>query len=270
MTPFTSFTGIVCGLGLISLLAGCLDTSTVVYVKKDGSGTVTEKVMVTDELAAWTGTNQTGPTFACNRNRLKDKAAAMGRDVNLESVEELREKGMTGFRAVYAFRDVRNLAIDQQPDFAILGNLAPKQASRSRPVTFGFDETGSPTLVVNIPKPRAEDDVPLQASPPPIPRNLIAQQRAVIRTMFAKFRIRLLVKVQGTITGTHASHVEPGDRNTVVLLDLDVGKLVKDDLQLDKLMAMGRIDDIDTVRRRLVGMPGMKVENAERIGIEFE
>lgn len=260
----------LCCLWLISLASGCLDAETVVFVRKDGSGTVTEKVMVANEVAAWSGSNSPAAMLAVQKGRCAARASAMGREAKLESFQEVREKGMTGYMAVYAFKDVRNLILDPQPDVSLLGHLAPKQAAKAKPVTFGFDRGGTASLVVNFPKPRPDEASQPLVPPPPLPRNLAAEQRAVIRTMFADFRVRLNIKLQGTIAGTTATYVEPGVRDTVVLMDMNIGKLLKTDRYIDRLLTMGRIDDVDTARKRLATMPDIRLESSERIEIGFK
>ena len=98
----SGYARIACGLSLISLLCGCFNASTSVTVKKDGSGTVTETVLITETVAAWTGTNSAEANLYSHKLRCRDRAINMGRGVTLGTVEEVRTNGMTGFKAVYA------------------------------------------------------------------------------------------------------------------------------------------------------------------------
>lgn len=240
----------------------------VIYVKKDGSGTVTETIKIKESLVPWTSSNQTAFTVAGNKSMLAARALAMGRNVSLTSVEDLQDHGMIGFKAIYTFKDIRTLTIDLQPNTAVLGQLAPGQTDR-QPVTFAMNNDGS-SLTINIPKPEINETIKSQPTFQPVPKNLIPEQRAVVRTMFADFRIQLCVTVQGIIGRTNASSIEPGDKNTVVLLDLNIDKLLEDDRQLDKLLTMGKIDDIDTARIKLAGMPKIKIEPSDRVTIELK
>lgn len=260
---------IACGLGLISLLCGCMDANTVVFVRKDGSGTVTETIMIRESLAPWTGTNQAAFTVAGNKARLADRASLMGQNVFLLSAEEVHVNGMIGLKAVYAFKDVRSLTVDMQPDVSLLGKLGPVQTDKRRPVTFGFGAKGD-SLLINVPKTGVNEAVTSLPRPSNVPRNLAPEQRAVVRTMFAGFKIKLCIRIEGAIATTNASFIERGERNTVLLLDLDIEKLLEDDRIMDKLLAMGRIDDMDTARRKLAGLPDMRIEPADRIEIGFK
>ena len=260
---------IACGLSLISLLCGCFNASTAVTVKKDGSGTVTETVLITETVAAWTGTNSAEANLYSHKLRCRDRAINMGRGVTLGTVEEVRTNGMTGFKAVYAFKDVRHLAVDQQPDLSILGNLVQGKTTGSLPVTFGLDMSSSPTLVVNFPKPRTPANSLAQTLVPPMPKGIVADERAVIRTLFKNFRIQLSITAQGGVVSPKASHIASGGKDTAFLLDLDIAKTLEDDRQLDKLLALGQINDMDTARARLSGAAGIKIEPAERIEIVF-
>ncbi|MEI6972256.1 MAG: hypothetical protein WCL44_12175 [bacterium] len=248
------------------MISGCLDAETVVFIKKDGSGTVTETVMFADEAVAWSCTNSPATLLAMQRRRCMVRAQSMGRNTRLEFFRELRSNGRVGFSAIYGFKDVRSLAIDPQPDAFLLGQIASQKPSSLRPVTFTLE---SDNLVVNFPKPVPDEPATPEPKPQPIPRNLIAEQRAAVRTMFAGFRVRLLVKVDGTIGRTTAAHIEPGNRDTLVLFDLEVAKLLANDKHLDQLLTAGRIDDIDTARKRLAGLPNVRIESTERVEVEF-
>ncbi|MEI6807792.1 MAG: hypothetical protein WCN95_03645 [bacterium] len=254
---------------MMPLLYGCLDANTVIHVNKDGSGTVTETIKVKESLMPWAGTNQVAFTLAGNKSRLANRALAMGRNVNLTSVQDLQEQGVIGYIAVYAFKDIRTLNIDLQPDATMLGQLAPGQTDKRRIVTFALN-TDNSSLVINIPRRGMNETSMSRPAFQPLPKNLVSEQRAVVRTMFEKFRIQLRVTVQGTIGRTNATSVEPGNRNTVVLLDLNIDKLLEDDRQLDKLLTMGQIDDIDTARIKLAGLPGIKIEPSDHVTIEFK
>ena len=92
--------------------------------------------------------------------------------------------------------------------------------------------------------------------------------------MFDGFRIRLIVKVDGDITKSNATFIEKDSKTNkkqaVTLIDLDVGKLLKDDAAFKKLAAMGQIDDMATAKEKMKNIPGLKFEPADKIDIEFE
>jgi len=253
---------------LSALLCGCLNSSTVILVRQDGSGTVTEKVLVTMLANGLAGINLQTTNAQPMKAICLNRALAMGRGVRLDSFKDISENEMTGYVASYVFDDVSNLIINQQPDLLLLGRLAPQQPARCEPLTFSFARSKPATLTINIPKPAAR---PKELAPPYAPMKRLSQEeKAVVRKMFDKFRVTIRVQVEGSIQRTNASGYEPSDKSGLTLLDLNISKLISNDQQLEKLLAIGRIDNIDDARIKLADMSSLQIETVRRVEVEFK
>jgi hypothetical protein len=51
---------------------------------------------------------------------------------------------------------------------------------------------------------------------------------------------------------------------------MNVGKLVEDDAQIKKLLALGEIQNMDEAAEKIKGIPNLKIETAEQVVIEFQ
>ena len=70
-----------------------------------------------------------------------------------------------------------------------------------------------------------------------------------------------VIKGGGDITKTNATYA---DKNTVTILDMNIGKLLENPAQFEKLAAMGPIKDMETAKKMLKDFPGLKIETEEK------
>jgi len=285
-------------LALVGVLcSGCIDATTLVTVKKDGSGTIEESVyiskaveqMLKEMTAAMGGETASAPkTSQIDESKLKAKAAKMGAGVRFVSANEVKKAdGSMGTREVYAFSDIRTLKLQSDPDTSALGGAAkPRGGPRdsggpagttkkaSPPLTFDFSMGDASTLTIRLPEPQSgktEDASdgkarPDMAAPSP-------QERAMMKRMFDGFRFRMLIKVDGEITQTNASYAHQGnDGKTqyVTLFDMNIGELLKDEEQFNKLVSLGKMEDMATAKTKLLGILGLKIETVREVTVSFK
>ncbi|MBL7133559.1 MAG: hypothetical protein ISS78_05630 [Phycisphaerae bacterium] len=182
----------VVGVLLISALAvmgGCFDATTELYVTKNGSGTITSTVylsqtmmtMLGDMDAAMGGMGgpkkegvpdkaatkpaKKGPLAQMmDKEKLAKKAAEMGEGVTFKSVKELKHKdGRMGVQAVYEFKDVTKVKLSMEMDQPKKGRMggAPKgpgagegeaAKKKDRPTRFEFQKGPTPKLTILMPE----------------------------------------------------------------------------------------------------------------------
>jgi hypothetical protein len=102
-------------------LTACLDSTTLVKVKPDGSGTVEQTTLVNTAalkgMMPGGGKDTGGPEI--NRADLERTAARMGKGVKLVSAEKATgAAGFEGTRAIYAFDDINEIQISQDPNLS--------------------------------------------------------------------------------------------------------------------------------------------------------
>ncbi len=268
-------------LFLMSLLiTACIDIQTLVQVKRDGSGTVEERMLMSGmvgDLAAQMqkqlGDNS-GPGQLYSEADLRQRAGKMGEGVRLLSVDELRDGKRKGYHAIFAFDDITKVTVNQNPAEKIPSqpgmNITPR-TDKKEFVTFGF--TPGPTSELTI---RTTMDSPVsdqegkgsqqQSKPEGSTQNLsnpMAQE--MMKQFFQDMRIALAVEVEGSILETNATYRE-GSR--ITLMELDFGKLLGD---MDKFQQFTQQnpESITDAMHLMQSMEGIKAELEPNIRIRF-
>ena len=278
------------------LLSGCIDSTTVVEVKQDGSGFVTEVTYLSPVLnhmiqgftASMTNavSGSGGAEIKVNgpmnpqmdRKQYENKAKEMGAGVTVINVQEVkRTDGATGVRVDYAFPDVTQLRItpgrsDQQTPAG--EGVSMKTEKTEKPITFEF-LAGSPAKLAVIMPPRDKQAASEPAAENP-PADAAQQQAmmAMMKPMLQDLRMRLRIKVDGEIQKSNAAHVQVGGTNHkkqyVTLFDVDFSKILDNPKYADKLAALNKADDPGAAQELLKDIPGIQIETADRVDIEFQ
>ena len=276
--------------GLV-LLSGCVETSTVIEVKKDGSGYIGEEVymskafeqMIQQMAAAFGGEQAESPMSTIDEEKCRRKASKMGEGVKFMGAKIVKKNdGRSGRRTVYSFDDITKLKISPDPDTpsGVPGQgPQPGADNKPAPVTFGFVKGSTPRLIINMPQVQetGESDQMEMPETSANPEEMTPQQRVQMeqmKKMMEGFHIRLTVKVDGEIVESNASHVEKnretGKDQIVTLFDMDIGKLVNDEKNLMKIAGMQGVKDFEKAAEQLKDIPGFKIETRERVEIEFK
>lgn len=273
-------------LSVIILLTACIDSTTVISVRKDGSGTITE-VMYIDESV----TSMMEGMFAemggeeekekgkkpIDVEEYKSKAMQLGADVKFVSAKEVaRGDGASGIEVVYAFDDVRKLNIQATPDnpmgdemAGMMGAESTESEEAESPITFDFKKGGTSQLIIHMPEkdePEVSEEVPEAAEESP---EMAAQGMAMMKQFLAGFRIRIMVNVlEGKIQKTNASFVD--NKDTVTLFDIEMGEIFSNEEYLKEWQSMSQVKDMSTAMQKMKNIPGLKIETAERVEINFK
>lgn len=277
-------------------LCGCMDVTTIVSVKEDGSGYLIETMYFSkavEEMMAGMMAGMGGEAEGASltdslmeETEYRQKASQLGEGVRFVSVKPMEKKdGSKGVSVLYAFNDVRKLKLNSQPDAPSGGGpgMAPQSSGEpGKPITFDFVKGKNPKLIINMPHggltdtpddeagPTSEEMEAMQAEM----GEMAPEEMAMMKQMFDGMRVRMLVKVDGEIKKTNASFVssggKSGKKSYVTLMDMDFGKLMEDPEAMSKnFMAMGQMQDMGTAMETLKDVPGIKVETAGKVEVEF-
>lgn len=286
----------LCAAVLIACsLTGCLDIATVVSVKKDGSGTITQTVFLSPMLSAMQSMGgEQQESSSPSEAELTQAAAAMGEGVRYVSKRKVtRDNGSTGHRVVFAFDDINTVRVNPMPENATgqEGAAGQAQGEKKDVLTFAFTPGDTANLVVNIPhdeSTEAEGDDAFEADLPAGaaagddgaagPKDpMQAQMEAQMKQMFQGFRVRALIRVDGEITDTTASHVQTGStsgkRQYVTIYDMDIGRMLNNPEQFEKLQALqgaGQQQDLSAMADALEDVDGLMIETRPRVEISFQ
>jgi hypothetical protein len=261
-------------LGLLlatTTLTACLNSTTLVKLKPDGSGTVEQLTLV--NTAALKGMMPGGakPTEGpvINREDLERTAERMGKGVRLVSAEKATgENGFEGTKAVFAFDDINQIQISQDPNMSGGPGRLSTEPTQDDPVKFKFTRGAtSSTLTIDYidraptgsvqPNPAGKGDMPDLTNP------MIMN---MLKTMFQGFKINIGLEVVGNIVKTNAEYVT-GPR--ITLLEMDIAELLSDEAKLRALQGkLGPDSSLSQVKPYLKDIKGIKIDGPS-ISVEF-
>ena len=257
-------------VGALSLTA-CLNSTTLVKLKPDGSGTIEQTTLM--NMAALKGmmppgANQRPQGPMMNKADLERTAERMGKGVRLVSTEEVKgDKGFEGTKAIFAFDDINQIQVSQDPGGTSVGGDSKKES----PIKFAFAKNpgGTSTLTINFNEQQINDATAKQATPertgdmPDLTNPMIMN---MIKTMFDGFKINMGLEVVGTIVKTNAEYVT-GPRLT--LLEMDMASLLDDQEKLKALQGkIGPGVSFSEVKPYLKDIKGIKIDGPS-IKVEF-
>lgn len=269
------------------LLAGCIESATVVQVEKDGSGVLLIRDFISpqalsmmdgfEEMAAELETAETmaldvegwDTLTKIQQSMLRSRVEEFGETVRLVAVESATNaSGWSGYRARLAFNDLHdlNLALSMDGDDDDDGLAAYELAFTP----------GDVAELRIIPQVSAADDeavVPdtLDLEDDDFGGMMEGMDEAMMemfRPMFAGMRMSLFVEVVGEIVETDASHQSAARPNRIALVDVDFDQLLKHPGALAK-MSQNQTDGLHQLQAE--GISGVLLEDPEKtITIRFK
>ena len=258
------FTRLVALLSLTFALAGCINSSTLIKVKPDGSGTIEQILlmnmsMLKGMMAGVPGQDKQASPFS--EEQLKQAADRLGKGVRFVSSAPMAQGGFEGAKAVYAFDDITQVSIEQDPNVG--GSSTQGMAMRSKtsnPVRFSLTREGpSSVLTVTF----DEKAVRGNASPgtsPVAPDNVDPATLQMMKSIFQGFKVAIDLEVLGKIVKTNADYV---DGSRITLMEIDMASLLEDEAKLRALqpkVAGGA--SIAEIKPLLKDVKGVKINHA--------
>jgi hypothetical protein len=263
------------------LLTGCINASTLIKVKPDGSGTLEQTVLMNAQafrgmfsaMGADGKPAQMGPQ-AIDEAQLKASAAKLGEGVTYVSSTPMKnEAGFEGVKAVYAFTDISKLQVDQDPNLSGSTSGVQVQRKASKPVVFTMAKgpNGTSILTANFTdmQEKAEAGAKAQApaQAPMSPDMVNPQMMEMAKAMFAGFHVLIDVEVAGQLVKSSSDYVAG---NTVTLLEMDLGELLKNEAKLKEIQAkLGPNPSVAELKPYLADVKGLKM-NEPVVTIEFK
>ncbi len=252
-------------------LVGCINSATLVKVKPDGSGTIEQTTLV--NMAALKSMmpgadSAQKPANPINEADLKRTAERMGKGVRLVSAEPAAAGGFEGVKAIFAFDDINDVQVSQDPSMsgASDGAFSAPPPKNENPIRFKLARNGAAsTLTIELQdKTTAEAPGDVPAGGPNMSDPAVMN---MIKSMFDGFKVAIDVEVLGSIVQTNAEYVQ-GSR--ITLLEMDMGALFADQEKLKALQ--GRMKpgaSLSEVKPYLKDIDGIKIDGP-MINVEFK
>ena len=267
----------ILGLFLATLsLTACLNSTTLVKVKADGSGTVEQTTLVNNAalkgVMGAQGGQAGGPSGPMmSKEELERTAAAMGEGVRLVSSEPIKgDAGWEGVKATFAFDDINKIQVSQGPSMG--GGAASKTRSAEPtsddPVRFKLTRSGgTSTLSINFIDPPISDKAAAEPrQPAEMPDLTNPMIMNMLKAMFNGFKVNIGLEVAGSIVKTNAEYVT-GPR--ITLLEMDMASLLAEEAKLKALQSkLGPGMSFSEVKPYLKDIKGIKVDGPS-ITVQF-
>jgi hypothetical protein len=256
-------------------LVGCLNTSSVIRVAPDGSGSMEQTILFNvknvEKAFAGMGMKPSGKSSSSSKPideaAMKEAAEQLGNGVTLVSVTPVKEpSGFEGVTARFRFDDVTTLNTED-----VLMPGPAKEAAGNAHNRVGFALTRTPagtsilTATFNAPSggaPKAKAGKNNKGGPglddPEV--------RQIVKNLVKGFRIGFDLEVIGQIVQTNADYVT-GKR--ITLVEIDIEQLMLEGKKLDSLdKVLGPDTSIEQLRPYLKDVKGLKI-NRPVVTVEF-
>jgi hypothetical protein len=224
----------------------------------------------TDDSAAKTDAEPT-PDLAAklmDKEKLAKHAAEMGEGVTLVSADPYTEGDFSGYKAVYSFKDVSKLKINQNPmdlmpsDLSGSGNAPPDDKEY---ITFTFKKGSPAALAINMPalNNKSKTDNSKTGEKPKEPD---ASTLSMMKQIYKDMKINMSVEVQGTITDSNAQFKSG---SAITLMDMDFNKILADDKSFNAL-AKSQVNTIEEMKALVKSVKGLKIELQKTVNVKFK
>jgi len=248
-------------------LAACFQSSTVVHVKADGSGTIEQRTLVTDaaldQLRAFTilGGGRGGDVDPLSESQARDLASAIGTGVTYVSSMPTKIQGSQGRDATYAFTDISQVRLSEQPQIPGANISVRGTGIGDSPIAFTMSRQADGSAVLRILVPGL--NLPGTAGSPNGISAPTPDQLEMAKQLLAGAHLTVAVEPEGRLVRTSSPYVEG---NRVTLIDVDLDQATKDPALLEKLRSMKTLED---AKAAVKDVPGLKLNLDPEITIEF-
>ncbi len=264
-------------LGIATLaIAGCMEIETVVRVKPDGSGTITERLVMSNEIVDMMKemAPEGQPAELYNEQELRDAAPGYGEGVTFVSVKDVETEFGKGHETSYAFTDVNKIRVGQDPGEKMPGAEPVEGEDDAGDFTTFTMQPGSPgELVIHWPVDEAksksvETTETASTNETPVEQSAEEQEAAMemMKMAFKDMRMSMHVEVAGSVVDSNATHLN-GSRVTLVEIAF------ADFLDSEKAMtAMASNSDqtVADMKEMMALVPGLKMEIEPEVTVRFE
>jgi hypothetical protein len=198
---------------------------------------------------------------------LKKEAAKMGPGVTFVSATPIREKDRLGAKAVFAFKDVSTLKLNQKP----MADAAGPGGGASKPedeLKFSLTKEPNGNRLFKVKSSglgKAASTTKKTGSPSPEMDAMAKGMMDMMKTMMKGLRITIGMEVDGPIVKTNNQYVS-GSR--VTFLDLNFDALLADEKALKEFGDME--GSIEQQKAALAKIKGMKVHLDPELLVEFK
>lgn len=257
-------------VGLMSILGmvGCLEVEQVITLKQDGSGTITEEMVLGAGIVNMLKDVPIGAGGAFpdlyKEEKYRELAASYGEGVTFFRMEKVARDGGEGVRVTYRFADINKVVFAPGSTLDNVKKEAEGEAENEdeavndEPLRFAFAEGVLTVRVPDVSRERKEGRKPAPLGNDPL--------EAVMMQMFKGMKVGSRMVVVPGIEESDASYQEG---NTITFLKFDFDKILENP---NGIKALGKLDGATRVELKasLEGVKGAQVETKPVIRIKVK
>jgi len=290
---------IFCAIMVCLFLSGCIQNDTVIHIKPDGSGTIEETVALSNALVeslqnmakgftegvadanadadikdkADTKANAEVPDpFQTMMKDARSRETQYGPDVKFVSATPVKTETMSGYKAIYAFKDINTLRINQNPKsktgMPADSNDESQKKKEEEIIRFKFVKGLVSTLTVTMPEKtkddKAADDV--KQDKPQEKTEADPNSAEMMKAFFKDMSMKLVLDIDGTIVDTNATY---RDKSQLTLFDIHFGKIIENEKAFEKVNAV-QPKTIEEMKELIKGIEGLKIEMENPVVVSFK
>lgn len=253
-------------------LSACLQVDTTVFVNDDGSGSLEETIMFSEEVVEMMKQFITAfdSTKSEEFNLFKEeeliaKAQKFGQGVSYISSERLKSNGFEGVKVKYAFNDISKLNLSLIADEQLPGfEETEKEKTPDEVLNFDFRRNdGKANLKIFLPSLKQEIDEEQNAEV--VSDSTFQEEFEKAKQMFSDMRMTLKIIPSKKILQTDADFIKD---NQVTLIELNMKSLLEKP-DLFRELSDNKVKSLDEFRKLTREIEGIKIESKNLIQIIF-
>lgn len=256
--------------------AGCLQVETTLNVKKDGSGTINEKVLFSKTFVTMikefaqsfddSASADTEEFSFFKEDEIKADAKDYGENVVYVSHKLISENNWEGYEAVYSFDDISKVKIEPDPGSKVdIGTESSEDASDEEYYFFKFVKGPTSELIINRPEMETSIETEEEVETEESEQNNEEMGEEFL-AMMKGMKISVGILVDGQIVNTNATYVQG---SKVTLFEMDLGEMMKNK-EAFKEFKSKEPKNIDELKEYLEKFKGMKIETEKPVSVKFE
>lgn len=239
-------------------LSGCLEMESVISLKKDGSGTMTETVSIGAQMA---GMMQMGggaegaedPFADFGEDAAKEKAKTYGEGVEFVSSKKEEKDGGFTFTTVYKFADINTVVYEPGQ----MMNNGEDEETDEEPVKMFSYKDG--VLTIEVPDPSGEDFAMGD-------EEMGEEEMAMMAPMMAGMKVTAKLVVEDGIAETNATFRD-GDAITLMAMNFD--ELLKNEGGLGAMKKLD-VEDRAAFTKAVGELKGFDMESKEKVSVKLK
>jgi hypothetical protein len=260
-------------------VSGCIQSSTLIKLKPDGSGTVEQTMTMNADAIA-----QLSALAAMSDDKTKDKkpgakgsiddifsdaearaaVSKLGQGVTFVSSQKIDTPERKGLKAIYAFTDISTLQLSEMNMPAQAEGGASAAGPKDPPMTFAFKQLAGGNALLTILQPGIDKAMANGQSKPDTDADskMAAQGLEMAKAFLKGLKIDVAIQVPRVVK-TNSTYVDGG---TVTLLSMDFDRVLADPAALER---MNKAKSLADTKALLKDVKGIKVNLEPQVTIEF-